>query len=129
SVEVVGDTRAEGLSETFNVTLSNAENARIQDGTGVGTILDDDSLTVSGFDVVEGDTDTVVYFTISLKNITIPSGQVLKVKYHTEDGSGVPGEAAATSQGDVPDYIAITDGEVNFSPGETTKTIAVTIKG
>lgn len=128
-VVINGDTRAEGLSEYFLVNLSNPTNARLTDASATGTILDDDALSVSDISVVEGDTDTIVYFTVSLKNLTIPSGQVLKVKYKTEDGSGNPADAAATSGGAVPDYIGIEDGTLVFNPGETTKTIAVTIKG
>ncbi len=137
SIVVNGDTRAEGLSEQFVVTLSSPVNARLDDQTGVGTIQDDDALTVGDLEVVEGDTDTTVFFTVSLKNLNIPAGQVLKVKYITQDGSGVPSDAAATSTGPVPDYIGIaqptnpTDAaiELIFSPGETTKTVPVTIKG
>jgi Calx-beta domain/Calcineurin-like phosphoesterase len=47
SVQIVGDTVDE-LDETFQVVLSNASGATIADGTGVGTIFDDDSPPVSG---------------------------------------------------------------------------------
>lgn len=47
TVQVVGETTDE-LDETFRVVLSNPTGATIADGTGVGTILDDDSPPVTG---------------------------------------------------------------------------------
>ena len=47
SVQIVGDTVDE-LDENFQVVLSTASGATIADGTGVGTIIDDDSPPVSG---------------------------------------------------------------------------------
>ncbi len=46
-VQVSGDNLDE-LDETFHVVLSNPSGATIADGTGVGTILDDDSPPVEG---------------------------------------------------------------------------------
>ena len=83
SVSITDDTVFEN-SETFNVLLSNATNATIADGTGVGTILDngtgaggtdDDrpSLNVSNVTTTEG-TDPFAVFTVSLSNgSTIPT--------------------------------------------------------
>lgn len=42
NVSITGDTTVEG-NETFNVNLSNPSNATISDGTGVGTITNDDA--------------------------------------------------------------------------------------
>ncbi len=42
TVPVVGDLILEELEETFTVELTNAVEARIADGTGLGTILDDE---------------------------------------------------------------------------------------
>jgi hypothetical protein len=47
TVQVVGDTLDEP-DETFQVRLSGAVGATIEDGTGVGTILDDDGSVVTG---------------------------------------------------------------------------------
>lgn len=52
SVPVIGDTITE-VNETFRLNLSNAVNATIVDGTGVGTILDNDSPT-SGIGITVG---------------------------------------------------------------------------
>ena len=50
TVQVSGDTVDE-LDETIQVVLSNPSGATIADGTGVGTILDDDSPPVSGIKI------------------------------------------------------------------------------
>ena len=47
TVQVVGDTAIE-QDETFQVRFSGANGATVADGTGVGTILDDDSPPVTG---------------------------------------------------------------------------------
>ncbi len=55
--QVAGDTLDE-LDETFTVNLSNAVNAAIADGTGLGTILDDDplpALSINDVTVTEPD--------------------------------------------------------------------------
>ena len=48
-VRVTADTYAES-DETFFVNLTNAENAKIDDGQGQGTILNDDGAPVAGVD-------------------------------------------------------------------------------
>ena len=63
TVVVRGDALDEGVSESFTVELSNPGNATIADGTGTGTIVDDDidmsawkykmKITFSGYDKAE----------------------------------------------------------------------------
>jgi hypothetical protein len=53
SVSVIGDTLFEG-DETFFVNLSGAVNANIVDGQGVGTILDDDTPSLSSNELNHG---------------------------------------------------------------------------
>ena len=69
TVRVRGDTLDE-IDETFTVNLADAVNAVIADGTGVGTITDDDpppTVSVDNATVTEGDTGTVdANFTVSL---------------------------------------------------------------
>ena len=69
SVQVAGDTVDE-INETFTVNLSNAVNAAIADGTGLGTILDDDSLpalSINDVTVTESDAGTTsATFTVGL---------------------------------------------------------------
>ena len=118
TVAVLGDTTDEP-NETFTVTLSNAQGADIVDAQGVGTIVDDDglpSLTINDATVTEGDSGTVnAVFTVTLSPA---SGQAVTVDYATADG---------TAKADQ-DYTA-TNGTLRFNPGETQKTITVTVKG
>ncbi len=118
SVTVSGDTATEP-SETFFVNLSNAVNANIQDGQGLGTILNDDlpGLSIGDVTVNEGNSGIVnATFTVSL---SAASAQTVTVHYATADGTAVaPG-----------DYTAAPLGTLTFSPGITTRTINVPVIG
>ena len=112
-VPIIGD-RLDELDETFAVTLTNATNAAIADGTGDGTIEDDDAVPTFSVDDVTTPNESVnATFTITL---SAPSGQETSVTYTTSDGSATAGD----------DYGA-TSGTVTFAPGETTKTFEVAI--
>jgi Calx-beta domain len=52
-IPVLGDTEVE-LHETFFLSLSNPVNATILDGTGEGTILDDDAASLSSLELTHG---------------------------------------------------------------------------
>jgi large repetitive protein len=118
-VTVSGDTKNEA-DETFFVNLSGATNATIADGQGVGTITNDDpvpSISVEDQILGEGDVGTsTMTFNVSLSN---PSGQTVTVDYATNDGT------ATVTDGD---YVAAS-GTVTFLPGDTAKTVDVTING
>jgi hypothetical protein len=118
TVTVLGDTLDEP-DETFTVNLSNAVNAAIADGQGVGTILDDDpepTLSISDASVTEGNAGPVsAVFTVTL---SAASGRVVSVTYATADGTASAGT----------DYIS-TGGTLTFAPGETTRTLTVTVNG
>ena len=94
TVQVNGDTAVEP-DETFDVNLSNATgNAAILDGTGVGTISNDDvepprQISISDASATEGG---AVEFTVSLD---APSANPITVNYATADGTG---EAARTTR-------------------------------
>ena len=113
-------------AEQFFVTLTNVTNAIIADGTGVGTIIDDDTppdsvlMNITDASVVEGDEGvTMMVFTVTMSAL-LPFD--LTVDYTTSDGStGDPATA-----GD--DYEA-TFGTLTFAAGETVKTIEVPIFG
>ena len=114
-----GDELDEADADTFSVTLSNAGNATIDDQTAVGTIADDDALpvlTIANATVLEGDAGTVdLSFPLTLDT---PSGRPVTVSYATVAGSAAsPGDYAATS------------GALTFLPGETVKTIVVSVAG
>ena len=98
SVQVAGDTVDE-INETFTVNLSNAVNAAIADGTGLGTILDDDSLpalSINDVTVTESDAGTTsATFTVGLN---APSAHAISVDYGTADGTATaPADYAAGS--------------------------------
>ena len=118
SVPIIGDTLNED-NETFFVNLFSASIATIQRIQGIGTIVDDDpvpSLSVADVtaNVLNGTTGSTV-FTVSL---SVPSGQLVSVAYATTDGT-------ATQSAN---YTA-TSGTLIFAPGETSKQVAVAVKG
>jgi hypothetical protein len=118
TVTVLGDTLDEP-DETFTVNLSNAVNAAIADGQGVGTILDDDpepTLSISDTSVTEGNAGPVsAVFTVTL---SAASGRVVSVTYATADGTATAGT----------DYIGA-NGILVFAPGQTSRTLTVTVNG
>ena len=117
SVTVIADTLDE-TDETFFVQLSSPTNATIADGEGLGTITDDDGPTISIDDVTvtEGNAGTVdATFAVTLD---APSPQVVGVQYGTADGT-------ATAPAD---YLP-TGATLVFTPGQTTRTVSVTVNG
>ena len=116
---VVNGDNADELDETFNVVLSSPSNVTILDGTGVGTITDDDgppALSVDNVSVAEGNSGTAnATFTVTLSPA---SGKTVTVNYATANGT-----ASAPA-----DYTAKSGG-LTFSAGETTKTVTVLTKG
>jgi len=116
TVTVEGDALDEP-DETFLVDLSNPVGALIGDGQGTGTILDDDlpGLVIGDATVVEGNSGTVAaIFTVTLSATSTP----VSVEFATADGT-------ATAPGDY----AAAGGTLSFAPGETSKTVAVTVQG
>jgi disulfide oxidoreductase YuzD len=117
-VAVTGDTLDED-DETLTVTLSNEVNATVDDGAGLGTILDDDPLvTVSIADasIAEGDAGTTdLTFDVSL---SAASAKTVTVEWATADDL-----ASAPT-----DYVAESD-TVTFLPGDTAESVSVTING
>ena len=119
TIPVVDDALDEA-DETFNVNLSAAVNASIQDTKGVGTIINDDqppAISISDQQVIEGNTGTVnMPFTVSL---SAPSGKVVSVKYQTS-------ASTATSPAD---FTAITLTTLTFQPGVQSQNVVVAVKG
>jgi len=101
--------------ESFGVGLASPTGAKLADGDGAATILDDDALpalSIASATVVEGGE---AVFTVSL---SAPSGRVVAVAYATDDGTaGAPDDYAATS------------GTLTFAPGETATAISVPVVG
>jgi uncharacterized delta-60 repeat protein len=121
SVTINGDSTFES-DEAFTVNLSNATNgATISDGSGTGTIANDDaepvgSVAIGDVTISEGDSGSkVATFTVTRSGGTA----AFAVDFATSDGS------ATTADND---YVANT-GTLNFGGGVNTQTISVTING
>ena len=106
-------------SETFTLTLSDAEHATIDDGEGQATIADDDepppelpTLSVDDPEVTEGE-DATAAFTVTL---SATSGDAVTVAYATSDGTATMGE----------DY-ASTSGTLTIAAGEVSATVEVPV--
>ena len=116
TVSVNGDTVPEA-DETLTLQLSNAVGTGIVDATGVGTIVNDDGLSIANpSNVTEGNSGTrTVPFVVTLSSA---STQQVSVHYATANGTATAGS----------DYVA-TSGTLTFAPGELSKTVNVTING
>ena len=117
TVLVNGDRLGEP-NETFSVNLDSPTNATIADGQGVGTILDDEPhISVSDVTKAEGKKGQTTQFTFTV-TLSAAYDQPVIVSFKTTDGTARSGE----------DYVATT-ATLTFAPGETTKTITITVKG
>ncbi|MDP8961590.1 MAG: hypothetical protein M3N32_08255 [Actinomycetota bacterium] len=118
-VPVAGDS-ADEANEAFVLTLSSPGGAVIGDGTGAGTILDDDPPAVSGRRVAIGDVavhegDTggrSAVFTVSLSKA---STSPVSVSFATSKGTAIGTDFTAKS------------GKLKFAPGTTSLTLDVPI--
>ncbi len=127
SIDVQGDVAFEA-DEAFTVTLSNATGgAGIGDGTGAGTIVNDDlappagSVSIADASIVEGNAGT----SILIMTLTRIGGTAaFDVNYATSNG-GIPGHASASAGSD---YVAAS-GTVSFADGQNIATIQITING
>jgi hypothetical protein len=118
NVNVNGDTTFES-DEAFKLNLTNASNATISDGEGVGTITNDDatpapSMVVSDASGAEGDPSD---FNVALSSPPGP-GQTATVDWTVLE---IPGDGSA-SEGT--DY-AVATGSSVFTAGETDQTVSV----
>jgi uncharacterized repeat protein (TIGR02543 family) len=123
TVQVRGDFLDEE-DESFNVILSDPVEAIIVDGTGLGTIQDNDGppdmTIVPAIDFYEGDIGVVnAVFTLTLSTA---SGKTAAVHFETEDGTARGGDPI--TQGI--DYLQMS-AQVIFSPGEILKRITIPI--
>ena len=112
TVSITGD-NVDEIDEKATITLSSPNNATIDDATGILTVTDDDSPPSLSIDDVEIDEGTSATFTVSLSST---SSKQIEVDYATSDGTASAGT----------DYQA-TSGTLTFLPGETSKTITVSI--
>ena len=114
SVPIHGDRLAEA-DESFVLNLSNPTGAVIADPQGKASILDDEPrihlTTVVVFP--EGNERQTI---LVAANLSVPSSQTVTVNYTTADGTATAGS----------DYRA-QSGTLTFNPGETRKTIGITL--
>ncbi|HEY0074570.1 MAG TPA: Calx-beta domain-containing protein, partial [Abditibacteriaceae bacterium] len=117
TISLIGDALNEA-TETFVVTLANANGATITDAQAVGTISDDDiapSVSVGDASVTEGDTGSVnAVFAVTLSGA---SSQTVTVTYAASNGTTNPATVGS-------DYTAA-NGTLTFNAGETSKNLSV----
>lgn len=121
AVLIYGDTTIEP-DETFIVNLSNPTGAIIDGyGQGVGTIANDDiplpALSITDVSRNEGHKGKTGFtFTVTLSQ---PSTQTVRVNFATADGTATVSNSDYTAK----------NGTLTFQPGQTSKTITVSVRG
>jgi chitinase len=132
TIPVCGDRVREG-TEQFEVRLSGATNATIQDGTGVGTITDDEPLPTLSIlaDVQSAEPEgklgsPPVFATFRVTLAGPPTAQTVQVRFATAPGTATPGPCLV-SVGLRPGDYATQTGTLSFAPGVTTQEIRVAI--
>jgi len=118
TVNVIGNT-ADQVDRTFSVQITSVEQASVNNGEAIGTIIDDDDppiLSVLPVSILEGDVGTkTLTFTVSL---SAASGKTITVDYATAGDTATEGT----------DYNGV-NGMLTFAPGVTSQTIEVQIIG
>jgi methionine-rich copper-binding protein CopC len=125
TVQVNGDTTVES-DETFTVELSNASGATIGDGSGLGTIGNDDgggppptpSLSIGDASVAEGGLGAVTPLVFTVRLSAASAGPVT-VDFATQNGNAIAPM----------DYTAVSATTLTFNPGETSKQVTVLVTG
>jgi chitinase len=120
TMTVAGDALDEG-NEVFLVRLALVTaNATLGDGSGTGTIVDDDApptISVANRSIIEGNSGTKT--ALVTVRLSAPSAKTVSVRRSTADGTARAGS----------DYTGLASAPLSFSPGQTSKTVAVTIRG
>lgn len=121
TIPIVNDALDEE-NETITITLSNPTNGGSIAGTNpvTLTIIDNDpppSMTINDFGGPEGQAGGSVNFVFNV-NLSGPSAKTITVDYATNDITATAGT----------DYVAAS-GQLIFQPGETSKTVPVTVLG
>ncbi len=119
SVPIKGDLLVEG-NQSFFFILTNPVNAQISDPQAICTILDNDvaQLSIGNSSIPEGNSGTsTANFTVSLNKAF--ETKTVTVDYATADGTATVANA---------DYAAAS-GTLTFLPGQTTKSILVSVIG
>lgn len=118
TVPVKGDRLAEP-TETFSVNLIDPTNAKIGDGQGIGTIVDDEPrISIGDVSRLEGKTGRTMQFTFTA-TLSAAYDQPVTTSFRTADGTARMSDR---------DYIAKA-GTITFNPGETSRTITIDVRG
>jgi hypothetical protein len=118
TVPVNGD-RLREANETFSVNLGGATNAVIADGRGVGTIVDDEPrIRISDVSSREGGKGQTARYVFTV-TLSAAYDQRVTTSFRTIDGTARAGDG---------DYVARI-GTLTFAPGETTKTVTISVNG
>jgi Calx-beta domain/Lamin Tail Domain/Bacterial Ig-like domain (group 2)/WD40-like Beta Propeller Repeat len=120
AVTVNGDLIIEP-DETFFVNVSNVANALVADGQGVGTILNDDSpsLSINDVSASEGNSGPTTFTFTVTSTLPAPAGGIT-FDIATQDGT------ATSASGD---YVARSLTSQSIPAGQTTYTFNVTVNG
>ena len=110
-------------SETFSMSLSGAVGATLDDGTGTGTIHDDDESPLMTIHGSEGPESGLLDFVVTLSTA---SGAAASVDYLT-DQDFLAYDPPAFSLADAGSDFEYQEGALTFAPGETSKTIRVVV--
>ena len=110
-------------SETFSMSLSGAVGATLDDGTGTGTIHDDDETPLMTIHGSEGPESGFLDFVVTLSTA---SGAAASVDYLT-DQDFLALDPPAFSLADGGSDFTYQEGALIFAPGETSKTIRVVV--
>jgi hypothetical protein len=113
TVPILADGLAETAVETFTVTLSSPTNATILDGTGVASVIDDDTAPTVSVAGGSADEDAgAIDFAVTL---SAASGLPVTVNYAATAGTAGAGDFTAVS------------GTLTFAPGTVSQGISVPI--
>src|SRR5258705_91869 len=116
---LVNGDRLPEANETFSVNLSGATNGVIADDQGTVTIADDEPrISISDVTKKEGKKGQTTSFTFTV-TLSAAYDQAVTMSFRTTDGKATTRDS---------DYVAKT-GTLTFKPGETTKTITITVNG
>jgi subtilisin family serine protease len=117
SIDIIGDRLVEANENMF-LMLSGMSSriARYANQQATGTINNDDSTSLVINDVASIESAGTILFTVTLTNPTTSS---VSVRFATANGTAKSGRNA--------DYTGVS-GSLNFAPGETSKTISVSIR-
>jgi hypothetical protein len=129
-VRICGDSVSEG-DQQFEIHLSNATNATIQDGTGLVTITDDEPLPTLSITpaVVVNEPSASVPQADAVFTVTLTGPQTerpVSIKYATAPGTALGGQGCTGSTLQGADYITQT-GTLTFVTARSTQQIKVPI--